>query len=161
MPTTCSSIRPAIQPTPDSIEEFRVLTNTFDAEYGRNSGAVVNVVTKSGTNRSMATFTNFSATRRLNARGYLDPRRPDDKQNQFGGTFGGPIKKDRTFFFGSYEGRRVVHGITSDQVTVPTAADRTQPLFASGSITTDTVAAILNARCNANIPLPSTVGRIG
>ena len=54
---------PAIQPTPDSIEEFRVLTNTFDAEYGRNSGAVINVVTKSGTNSCTAAFTNFCATR--------------------------------------------------------------------------------------------------
>ena len=54
---------PAIQPSPDAIEEFRVLTNTFDAEYGRNSGSVVNVVTKSGTNAFTATSTNFSATR--------------------------------------------------------------------------------------------------
>ena len=149
---------PAIQPTPDSIEEFRVLSNTFDAEYGRNSGAVINVVTKSGTNNLHGSAYEFLRNQMFNAKGYLDPRRPDDKQNQFGGTFGGPIIRDRTFFFASYEGRRVVHGIASDQVTVPTAADRTLPLAASGSITTDTFAAILNARCNANIPLPSTVG---
>ncbi len=147
---------PAIQPTPDSIEEFRVLSNTFDAEYGRNSGAVINVVTKSGTNAWHGSAYEFLRNQAFNARGYLDPHRPDDKQNQFGGTFGGPIKKDRTFFFASYEGRRVVHGITSDAVTVPTTADLTQPLAASGSITTDTLASILNARCNANIPLPST-----
>jgi len=149
---------PAIQPTPDSIEEFRVLSNTFDAEYGRNSGAVINVVTKSGTNQWHGSVYEFLRNQMFNAKGYLDPRKPDDKQNQFGGTFGGPIIKDRTFFFASYEGRRVVHGIASDQVTVPTAADRTLPLAANGSITTDTFAAILNARCNANIPLPSTVG---
>jgi outer membrane receptor protein involved in Fe transport len=147
---------PAIQPTPDSIAEFRVLSNTFDAEYGRNSGAVINVVTKSGTNNWHGSVYEFLRNQALNARGYLDPSRPDDKQNQFGGTFGGPIIKDRTFFFASYEGRRVVHGIASDQVTVPSAADLTSPLLASGSITTDTFAAILNARCNANIPLPST-----
>jgi len=149
---------PGIQPTPDSIEEFRVLSNTFDAEYGRNSGAVINVVTKSGTNSWHGSAYEFLRNQLFNSKSYLDPRRPDDKQNQFGGTFGGPIKKDRTFFFASYEGRRVVHGITSDAVTVPTLADRTQPLAASGSITTDTFAAILNARCNANIPLPSSVG---
>lgn len=149
---------PAIQPTPDSIAEFRVLSNTFDAEYGRNSGAVINVVTKSGTNKFHGSVYEFLRNQSFNARGYLDPRRPDDKQNQFGGTFGGPIIKDRTFFFASYEGRRVVHGIASDRVTVPNPSDLTSPLAASGSITTDTFAAILNARCNANIPLPSTVG---
>jgi hypothetical protein len=115
---------PAIQPTPDSIEEFRVLSNTFDAEYGRNSGAVINVVTKSGTNGWHGSAYEFLRNQAFNAKGYLDLRRADDKQNQFGGTFGGPIKKDRTFFFASYEGRRVVHGISSDPVVVPTAAER-------------------------------------
>jgi hypothetical protein len=115
---------PAIQPTPDSIAEFRVLSNTFDAEYGRNSGAVINVVTKSGTNGLHGSAYEFLRNQMFNAKGYLDLRRPDDKQNQFGGTFGGPIVKDRTFFFASYEGRRVVHGISSDAVTVPTAAER-------------------------------------
>jgi len=144
---------PAIQPTPDSIEEFRVLSNTFDAEYGRNSGAVINVVTKSGTNLWHGSVYEFLRNQMFNAKGYLDPRRPDDKQNQFGGTFGGPIIKDRTFFFASYEGRRVVHGITSDPVTVPTMADRTLPLATGdgSTITTDTFAAILNERCNAGI----------
>ncbi len=115
---------PAIQPTPDSIAEFRVLSNTFDAEYGRNSGAVINVVTKSGTNGWHGSVYEFLRNQMFNSKGYLDLRRPDDKQNQFGGTFGGPIIKDRTFFFVSYEGRRVVHGISSDPVVVPTAAER-------------------------------------
>ncbi|HWX91901.1 MAG TPA: carboxypeptidase regulatory-like domain-containing protein [Terriglobales bacterium] len=149
---------PAIQPTPDSIEEFRVLSNTFDAEYGRNSGAVINVVTKSGTNQLHGSVYEFVRNQMFNSRGYLDPRRPDDKQNQFGGTFGGPIKKDRTFVFASYEGRRVVHGIASEQISVP--SDVTQPIptdpTGTAAITTDTVAKILNARCNAGIPLPSS-----
>jgi len=115
---------PGIQPTPDSIAEFRVLTNTFDAEYGRNSGAVINVVTKSGSNALHGNVYEFLRNQLFNAKGFLDLRRPDDKQNQFGGTLGGPIKKDRTFFFASYEGRRVVHGISSDPVTVPTAIER-------------------------------------
>jgi Carboxypeptidase regulatory-like domain/TonB dependent receptor len=115
---------PAVQPTPDSIAEFRVLSNTFDAEYGRNSGAVINVVTKSGTNSLHGNVYEFLRNQKFNAKGFLDLRRPDDKQNQFGGTLGGPIVKDRTFFFASYEGRRVVHGLSSDQVTVPTAAER-------------------------------------
>jgi hypothetical protein len=153
---------PAIQPTPDSIAEFRVLSNTFDAEYGRNSGAVINVVTKSGTNGLHGSVYEFLRNQMFNSKGYLDLRRPDDKQNQFGGTFGGPIVKDRTFFFTSYEGRRVVHGISSDAVTVPTAAERTGDFSAtglSGAMTSDLVAQMLNARCNASVPLPSkTVG---
>jgi hypothetical protein len=149
---------PAIQPTPDSIAEFRVLSNTFDAEYGRNSGAVINVVTKSGTNGLHGSTYEFLRNQMFNAKGYLDLRRPDDKQNQFGGTFGGPIIKDRTFFFASYEGRRVVHGISSDAVTVPTAAERMGDFSntgLSGAITSDLVAQTLNARCNAGVPLPS------
>jgi hypothetical protein len=150
---------PAIQPTPDSIAEFRVLSNTFDAEYGRNSGAVINVVTKSGTNGLHGSVYEFLRNQMFNSKGYLDLRRPDDKQNQFGGTFGGPIVKDRTFFFTSYEGRRVVHGISSDAVTVPTTAERAGDFSntgLSGAITSDLVAQMLNARCNANVPLPST-----
>src|SRR5882724_2202822 len=116
---------PAIQPTPDSIQEFRVLTNTFDAEYGRNSGAIVNVVTKSGTNQLHGSVYEFFRNKVLNARGFFDLEKPDFKQNQFGGTLGGPIKKDRTFFFASYEGRRLVHGVSSGSVTVPTDAERT------------------------------------
>ena len=115
---------PAVQPTPDSIEEFRVLTNTFDAEYGRNSGAVVNVVTKSGTNAFHGNVYEFFRNKVLNASGPLDIEKPDFKQNQFGGTFGGPIKKDRTFFFASYEGRRIRQGISSDSILVPTAGER-------------------------------------
>jgi hypothetical protein len=116
---------PAVQPSPDSIEEFRVITNSFDAEYGRNSGAVVNVVTKSGTNDFHGSVFEFFRNDVLNAHGYtFQPTpKPPFKQNQFGGTFGGPIRKDRTFIFGSYEGRRIVRGIVSQQVPVPTGGD--------------------------------------
>jgi Carboxypeptidase regulatory-like domain/TonB dependent receptor len=141
---------PAIQPTPDSIAEFRVLSNTFDAEYGRNSGAVINVVTKSGTNGWHGSVYEFLRNQMFNSKGYLDLRRPDDKQNQFGGTFGGPIVKDRTFFFASYEGRRVVHGISSDAVTVPTTAERAGDFSNTGftgSVGTQLVADVLNGRC--------------
>jgi Carboxypeptidase regulatory-like domain/TonB dependent receptor/TonB-dependent Receptor Plug Domain len=141
---------PAVQPTPDSIEEFRVLTNTFDAEYGRNSGAVVNVVTKSGTNKFHGNVYEFFRNKVLNSKGYLDSEKPDFKQNQFGGTFGGPIVKDKTFFFASYEGRRIRQGISSDAILVPTAEERAgdfsgQSTFA-GVLTDQTVADTLNAR---------------
>jgi len=128
---------PTVQPSPDSIEEFRVLTNTFDAEYGRNSGSVVNVVTKSGTNQIHGNVYEFFRNTVLNAEPYclsavegVPCDKPKFNQNQFGGTFGGPIKKDRTFFFTSYEGRRIRQGIPSPLVFVPTATERpsaTQP----------------------------------
>ncbi len=116
---------PAIQPSPDSIAEFRVLTNTFDAEYGRNSGAVVNVVTKSGTNDYHGNLYEFFRNKNLNAKGFFDTTKLDYLQNQFGATFGGPIKKDKTFFFLTFEGDRIRKGTSSDTVAVPTNAERT------------------------------------
>ena len=113
---------PTIQPTPDAIEEFRVISNTFDAEYGRNSGAVVNVVTKSGTNQWHGNVYEYFRNKVLNAQGYFNTIKPQFNQNQFGGTFGGPIKKDRTFFFFSYEGRRLRQGVSGEIVSVPATA---------------------------------------
>ncbi len=90
----------AVQPSPDAIAEFRVITNTFDAEYGRNSGAVVNVVTQSGTNGIHGDIYEYFRNKVLNAQGFYNTVKPQFNQNQFGGTLGGPIVKDRTFFFG-------------------------------------------------------------
>ncbi|MGA2301414.1 MAG: carboxypeptidase regulatory-like domain-containing protein [Candidatus Acidiferrum sp.] len=141
---------PAIQPSPDAIEEFRVLTNTFDAEYGRNSGSVVNVVTKSGTNSVHGDVYEFFRNKVLNTKGFFDSTAPDYKQNQFGATLGGPIKKDRTFLFGSYEGDRLRQGISSGQVFLPTAAEAGGDFSADGAfagvLTDQTFANILNSR---------------
>ncbi len=115
---------PAIQPSPDAIAEFRVLTNTFDAEYGRNSGAVVNVVTKSGTNDFHGNMYEFFRNQNLNAKGFFDTTKLDYLQNQFGATLGGPIRKDKTFFFVTYEGDRIRRGTSGDTVNVPTLAER-------------------------------------
>ncbi len=152
---------PTIQPTPDSIEEFRVITNTFDAEYGRNSGAVVNVITKSGTNSFHGNVYEYFRNKVLNAQGYFNTVKPQFNQNQFGGTFGGPIKKDRTFFFVSYEGRRIVQGQSGSQVLVPTTAERTGDFSGiavagqqfGGAISDPFVAQVLNGRpgCSAAI----------
>jgi Carboxypeptidase regulatory-like domain/TonB dependent receptor len=129
---------PTVQPSPDSIEEFRVLTNTFDAEYGRNSGSVVNVITKSGTNDWHGNVYEFFRNRALNANGYFDTTKPQFNQNQFGGTLGGPIRKNQTFFFMSYEGRRIRQGIPSPVVTVPTAQERPSPTnVVNGQIVSD------------------------
>jgi len=156
---------PTVQPTPDSVEEFRVITNTFDAEYGRNSGSVVNVVTKSGTNAFHGDVYEYFRNTVLNSQGYFNTVKPQLNQNQFGGTFGGPIKKDRTFFFASYEGRRIRQGDPGDLINVPTTAERggnfsSQGPF-TGAITQDFVAQVLNGRpgcataLGGNIPLPS------
>jgi outer membrane receptor protein involved in Fe transport len=158
---------PTIQPSPDSVEEFRILTNTFDAEYGRNSGSVVNLVTKSGTNQLHGNVYDFLRNKVLNARGYFDTSKPAFVMNQFGGTLGGPIKKDRTFFFVSYEGLRRSEGKSGDVVAVPDTLERTGdfsegPAF-SGSIGNDFVTQVLDTRpgClaalgrSAPLPLPS------
>src|SRR5271155_5188631 len=111
---------PTIDPTPDAVEEFRVITNTFDAEYGRNSGSVVNVITKSGGNTFHGDLYEYFRNTILDSRGYPDTTKPQLNQNQFGGTFGGPIKKDRTFFFFSYEARRIRNGVPGQLLNVPT-----------------------------------------
>lgn len=133
---------PAIQPSPDAIDEFRVLTNTFDAEYGRNSGSVVNVVTKSGTNRLHGDFYEYFRNTVLDANTFFNNAGgaavPDFKQNQFGGTLGGPIRKDRTFFFGSYEGRRIRQGVSSGSVFLPTAAEFNNGDFSGGGLASGT-----------------------
>jgi Carboxypeptidase regulatory-like domain len=148
---------PTIQPTPDAIDEFRVISNTFDAEYGRNSGAVVNVVTKSGTNQFHGDIYEYFRNTVLNAQGYFNTVKPQENQNQFGGTFGGPLRKDRTFFFTSYEGRRVRQGISGQTVFVPTPQERTGNFSAdtafTGTLTDAFTADALNGRpgCTAAI----------
>src|SRR6266403_1371139 len=117
-------LQPAVQPSPDAIAEFRVLTNTFDAEYGRNSGAVVNVVTKSGSNDFHGNLYEFFRNKGLNARGFFDSQKLDYLQNQFGTTLGGPLKKNKTFFFATYEGDRIRRGSSSDTVAVPSDPER-------------------------------------
>ncbi len=123
---------PVVQPSPDTIAEFRVITNSFDAEFGRNSGSVVNVVTKSGTNDWHGNLFEFFRNEKLNARGFFDVERPVFKQNVSGVTFGGPMVKDSTYFFVSYEGKRLRRGVSSDLVTVPTLAERIGD-FSAGS----------------------------
>jgi len=158
---------PTVQPNPDSIQEFRVLTNVFDAEYGRNSGSVVNVITKSGTNSFHGSTYEYFRNKVLNAKGYFDSQKPDSKQNQFGATFGGPIRKDKTFFFISYEGRRIRKGISSTVVGVPPTTNRpsaTQAYINDYLSPTATLydASILNSRpgCDAAVKGPIANGTL-
>ncbi|MGB7438319.1 MAG: carboxypeptidase regulatory-like domain-containing protein [Candidatus Acidiferrum sp.] len=158
---------PAIQPSPDAIEEFRVLTNTFDAEYGRNSGSIVNVVTKAGTNDIHGDVYEFFRNKVLNTKGFFDPTVPDYQQNQFGGTLGGPIKKDKSFLFASYEGNRLKQGIPSGQVYLPTTAEATGNFAADvptggfgGAISDQYFANALNGRpgCSSALSAVSPTG---
>ena len=117
-----------VRPSVDAIAEFRVQTNTYPAEVGRTAGAVVNVISKAGTNRLHGSVYEFIRNDALDARDYFATtgRRPEYRQNQFGGSLGGPIKHDRTFFFGDYEGLRIVQGQTIVS-TVPTLFEEQHP----------------------------------
>jgi carboxypeptidase family protein/TonB-dependent receptor-like protein len=101
-------------PNPDAIAEFKVQTAQADASFGRNAGANVNVITKSGTNEFHGSLFEFFRNEALNANNYFfnlaGQKKPVGKQNQFGGTLGGPIQRDRVLFFGSYQGTRQIAG---------------------------------------------------
>ena len=135
-------------PNPDSLQEFRIQTSTYDASYGRNPGANINVITKSGTNNWHGTAFEFFRNAQLNANDFFynrdDPSSKTSKQvlnqNQFGGVIGGPIKKDKLFIFGSYQGTRTRNGVAQQGnatgVNLPPIpdGDRTTPAFLSALI---------------------------
>lgn len=133
-------------PNPDAIQEFKVLTSNFSAEYGRNSGGIVTVVTKSGTNDFHGTAFEYNRNEDYNANTYInnslgDPR-PILKRNQYGGTLGGPIKKNKLFFFVSYQGQR-------QSAVSPTSATTFSPAELQGNFSASpnqaSVAAFLQA----------------
>ena len=108
----------------DAIQEFSVLTSNYSAEYGKTSGGVINAVTRSGTGSYHGSVYEFLRNSALDARNFFDgPQIPSFKRNQFGGSIGGPIIKERTFFFFDYEGIRQSKGITA-VTTVPTVDAR-------------------------------------
>jgi hypothetical protein len=174
-------------PAPDTIQEFKVQTGNYDASYGRGTGANVDVVSKSGTNRYHGTAWEFLRNDILNANSFFskltNQPRAVLKQNQFGASVGGPIRRDNLFFFGAYQGLRSSNGL-GDQVTVilpqltsdrsaqtlgtqfcafPTAAGGTQ-VACDGSNLSPVALALLNFKLhngqyavpNPQIPLPST-----
>jgi hypothetical protein len=114
----------AIVPNLDSIAEFRILTSNFDAEYGEFSGGQIEVVTKSGTNAFHGDLFEFLRNTDLDARNYFSPTRGAFDQNQFGGTVGGPIRKNKVFFFADYQGTRLTQGIDTGEIPVPSLAER-------------------------------------
>ena len=129
----------AIIPNLDSIAEFRILTSNFDAEHGEFSGGQIDAVTKSGTNTLHGNLFEFLRNTDLDARNYFSPKRGAFDQNQFGGTLGGPISKNKIFFFADYQGTRSTQGVDTGQIPVPSAQDRTGNLadLASSFATVD------------------------
>ncbi len=114
----------SIIPNLDAIDEFRIITSNFDAEYGEFSGGQINVITKSGSNGFHGDAFEFLRNTDLDARNYFSPTRGAFRQNQFGGTIGGPIRHDRIFFFADYQGTRQTQGIDTGTISVPSSADR-------------------------------------
>jgi Carboxypeptidase regulatory-like domain len=160
-----------LNPSVDSIREFSVDQTSYNAEFGGKSGGVVNVITKSGSNQFHGSLFEFVRNDVFNAKNFFNsPTQPNPpfKQNQFGGSFGGPIQRDKTFFFVSYEGQRTHQSLTR-LLTVPTDAERagnftgtgitvtnpdTGTPFANDTIPTiDPVAAAILAKVpHANLP---------
>ncbi|MCI0622112.1 MAG: carboxypeptidase regulatory-like domain-containing protein [Acidobacteria bacterium] len=111
-------------PNPDAVQEFRVITNSYGAEFGRFAGGVIDVVNKSGTNAMHGSLFEFIRNDKLNANTWSATERPPLRRNQFGGSFGGPIVKNRTFYFASYSGLRQRQVDFENSAIVPTSLER-------------------------------------
>lgn len=128
--------RDMVRPPLDALREFTVDTSNFSAEYGAAAGGVINAITKSGTNRIHGSAYDFVRNDRLDSQNYFASRKPLLVRNQYGGSFGGPIKRDKAWFFAAYEG---VHQRDESPATatVPTAAERTGDFSADSAIIYD------------------------
>ncbi|MBZ5504556.1 MAG: TonB-dependent receptor [Acidobacteriia bacterium] len=123
------------QPSINTVSEFKVDNSTYSAEYGRNSGAIVNIATRSGTNNYHGELFEFIRNNALDARNFFNPvgtQMSPFKRNQFGANFGGPIKKDKTFFFLSYEGLRQRQGITLSTTVLPSTGPNSRATVTAG-----------------------------
>jgi len=139
-------------PSPDALEEFKILTNNYGAEFGGGGGSIVNIITKGGTNQFHGSVYEFFRDDALDAKNFFAIEKDELGRNQFGGTFGGPITKDKTFFFFNYEGLRLRQGQTQI-ATVPSDAQRTGNFGAQGTVTTidQTAIALLALIPRANV----------
>ena len=136
----------------DAVREFSVLTNTYSAEYGRSSGGVINAITKSGTNDIHGTAFYFTRNSALDARNFFDgPNIPPFRRHQFGGSIGGPIKKDKTFYFVNYEGLREFKSLSFQSLTLSANA-RNGNLCANAACSSTTTVAI-DPRVRPYLPL--------
>ncbi len=137
----------------DAIQEFSVVTTNYTAEYGRTSGAVINAITKSGTNQVHGTGYFFDRDKVFDARNYFDPPTiPPFRRTQFGGSIGGPIRKDRTFLFGDYEGVRQGQSLSfQDNVLSPAALAGNLCSIPNGTCTSHSVT--IDPRVSPFLPL--------
>lgn len=127
-----------VAPNPEAIREFKVTTNSYNAEYGRFASGVINIITKSGTNRFQGSLYEYVRNEALNANEYGSIlERAPYKRNQFGGSFGGPIIKDKTFFFFTYSGLRQRQNRFLSGARVPTALERAGDFTQSGTLPKD------------------------
>jgi hypothetical protein len=129
----------AIVPNLDSIADLKVLTSNFDAEYGNFSGGQVVITTKSGTNQFHGSAFEFFRNTSLDAREYFSPDRAQYDRNQFGGTLGGPILRNRMYFFADYQGTRMTQGVDTGLIPVPTEQERAGDFSGIASALTGTV----------------------
>jgi hypothetical protein len=121
-------------PNLDSVEEFRLITNSFDAEYGKFSGAVMNAITKSGTNGFHGDVFEFLRNDKMDAANFFTPTKSELRRHQFGFAMGAPFWKDKLFWFSDYQGTREVRGAETGIVNLPTA-DQEQGNFGPGVLT--------------------------
>ncbi len=151
-----------VNPNPDAVQEFKILTNNYDAEYGRTSGGIVNQITKSGTNGFHGDLFEFNRNNIFNAKDsflFAGIAKQDFKRNVFGGTVGGPVKKDKTFFFLAYQGWRSLEGQTAPTLTVLDTAQRKgdfgelcSSYDGSGNCTDPAGTQLINPTNGSNIP---------
>jgi carboxypeptidase family protein len=124
-------------PNPDAMQEFNVETDNLSAQYGIGAGAVVNMVTKSGTNDIHGDVFEFVRNGAFNARNFFAPTQDTLKRNQYGGAIGGPVVKNKLFYFGTYQGTKIRSAAQGNVAFVPTAAERTGDFSASGFTVVD------------------------
>ena len=137
LPDLLNEANYVVMPSVDALEEFRVETDSYSAEFGRATGAVVNATTKSGTNAFHGVVYEFLRNQAFDARNYFDQTLPPYHQNQFGATLGGPISRNKLFFFVDYEGLRISQGQTNTAI-VPTVAQRGGDFTSQLDLTTAT-----------------------
>jgi hypothetical protein len=151
----------SIIPNLDSIEEFRVLTNNFDPEYGNYNGGMVTVVSKQGSDTFRGDVFEFFRNTVLDARGYFDPTRSTFKQNQFGGTIGGPVVRNGAFFFADYQGTRTEQGVSTGFISVPTIAQRGGEFNdLTGSVSGPYLASLLTQKLGDVVTSGEAYGRV-
>ncbi len=146
----------AIVPNLDSIQDFKLLTGSFDAEHGNFSGGQVLVTTKSGSNAVHGSAFEFLRATGLDARNYFGTSRARYDRSQFGGTFGGPIRKDKSYYFFDFQGTQMTQGQETGDIVVPSAADRSGNVAdlasqLTGAVSTDFWAAQLSAKLNQTV----------